>query len=61
MSGSQVTDTPTTPDALLAIKETGRATGLSRATIYKLLQSGQFPRPVRIGTRVLFSALEVQA
>ncbi len=34
---------------LLRRREVEALTGLSRATIYRLKQRGQFPRPVRIG------------
>lgn len=37
-------------------------TGLSRSTIYSLMQSGAFPRPVRIGDRaVAWPEVEIEA
>ena len=37
-------------------------TGLSRSTIYMLMQNGQFPKPVRIGGRaVAWPEAEVEA
>ena len=37
-------------------------TGLSRSTIYLLMQNGQFPKPVRIGGRaVAWPEAEVEA
>ncbi|MGV6890302.1 helix-turn-helix transcriptional regulator [Rhodophyticola sp. SM2404] len=37
-------------------------TGLSRSTIYLLMQNGQFPKPVRIGSRaVAWPEAEVEA
>lgn len=38
-------------DALLRIQTVAQATGLSDATIYRKLASGDFPEPVRLGKR----------
>lgn len=47
---------------LLRRKEVERETGLSRPTIYRLMSTGQFPRPRRIGLRaVAWSSTEIQA
>jgi len=37
-------------DFLLPRKEVEKLSGLSRATIYRLLKIGKFPRPLSIGT-----------
>ena len=36
-------------DRLLRRREVETITGLSRSTIYRLMQESDFPRPVRIG------------
>ena len=36
-------------DRLLRRRQVEDITGMSRSTIYKMMQSGEFPRPVRIG------------
>ncbi len=36
-------------DRLLRRRQVEEITGMSRSTIYKMMQSGEFPRPVRIG------------
>jgi prophage regulatory protein len=37
-------------DYLIPRKTVERLSGLSRATIYRLIKSGKFPRPLSIGT-----------
>ncbi len=37
-------------DFLLRRKEVERITGISRSTIYRLVKSGKFPRPVILST-----------
>ena len=37
-------------DYLLPRKTVEKLSGLSRATIYRLIKAGKFPRPVSIGT-----------
>lgn len=39
----------TMQDRLLRRRQVEEITGMSRSTIYKMMQSGEFPRPVRIG------------
>ena len=39
-----------TVDYLLPRKTVEKLAGLSRASIYRLIKSGKFPRPVSIGT-----------
>ena len=36
-------------DRLLRRREIEKTTGMSRSSIYRLMQSGDFPRPVRVG------------
>ena len=36
-------------DRLLRRRQVEEITGMSRSTIYKMMQNGEFPRPVRIG------------
>ena len=36
-------------DRLLRRREVERITGMSRSSIYRRMQSGGFPRPVRVG------------
>ena len=38
-------------DRILRIAEVLVLTGLSRATLYRLIESGDFPQPVRLGGR----------
>ena len=40
-------------DRLLRRFEVEMATGLSRATIYELMRSGEFPVPLRVGSRAV--------
>ncbi len=55
-----MTDYQTGP--LLRRSEVERETGLSRPTIYRLMSTGQFPRPRRIGVRaVAWPSSEIEA
>lgn len=46
----------------LPVKEVVRRTSLSRATVYRLVQSGEFPRPVSLtGARAAWVEAEVAA
>ena len=38
---------------ILRIKDVTRITGLSRSTIYLLIDRGQFPKQVRLGARAV--------
>ena len=38
---------------LLRPREVERITGLSRSSVYRLMQDGEFPRPVRVGHAVV--------
>ena len=46
-------NSPTTPDRLLRRSSVEEVTGLSKASIYRLMDEGSFPPPVRIGTRAV--------
>ena len=51
-----------TEDRLITRREVERLVGLARPTIYRMLKSGRFPRPVRIGsTAVRWRLSEVVA
>ena len=41
------------PDKLLKRPDVEALTGLSRAGIYNRIQSGSFPRPIKIGKRAV--------
>lgn len=40
---------PSSPDALLRLPAVREMVGLSRSEIYRRIESGRFPRPVRLG------------
>ena len=40
-------------DRLLTSKQIAAETGISRSTIYRLLQNESFPKPIRIGPRCM--------
>ena len=40
-------------ERLLKRREVEEITGLSRSTIYRMLNTGQFPQPVRIGPKTV--------
>jgi len=37
-------------DRLLRRREVERITGMSRSSIYRLMQEGDFPRPLKVGS-----------
>jgi len=43
--------TNTNPDRILRKSEVLARTGLSRTSMYRLAQEGQFPRPLKLGPR----------
>lgn len=43
--------TPEAPERILRIKAVLNRTGLSRATLYRKMQNGTFPKNIRISTR----------
>ena len=38
-------------ERLLRVKDTAKLIGVSRSTVYRMVDDGQFPQPIRIGTR----------
>ena len=48
-------------DRLLTIDEVRRIVGLSNATLYRLINRGQFPSPVRIGRTSRWPESEVSS
>jgi prophage regulatory protein len=49
-------------DRLLRLPEVARTVGVSRATIYRYVDSGRLPRPVKISTRcIAWRASEITA
>lgn len=49
-------------DTLLTIREVGRITTLSRATVYRYVAAGRFPKPVQLGpSRVAWRTSEILA
>jgi prophage regulatory protein len=52
----------TLPNALLNVETVTAVVGVSRATIYRLMNSGSFPQPVKFGERCTrWRALDVSA
>jgi prophage regulatory protein len=49
------------PARLLSLRETIGLVGISRSTAYRLLENGDFPKPVKIGSRNFFSSRELQS
>ena len=50
-----------TLDKLLNLLEVQQQTSLSRTTIYRLIESGEFPRPVKIGRTSRWPTSEISA
>jgi prophage regulatory protein len=51
-----------TGDRLLRLPEVARTIGVSRATIYRYVDSGRLPRPVKVSTRcIAWRASEIAA
>ena len=51
----------TETERILRLREVVETTGLSRTTIYSLVQEGEFPRPLRLAARAsgwLFSEVQ---
>ena len=40
-------------DRLLRRRQVEEMTGLSRSSVYRLMQDGEFPRPVRVGSNAV--------
>jgi prophage regulatory protein len=48
---SQSIEALSVPDALLRVRTVSTVTGISPATIYRKVATGDFPQPVRLGAR----------
>lgn len=48
-------------DRLCSLREVSTILSVSRSKLYELLETPDFPRPVKIGRRTHFSEREVQA
>ena len=47
---------------LIKLKQVMECTGLARSTVYKFMAEGQFPKPVKLGVRmVAWVEAEIQA
>ena len=44
---------PSTPVSLLRMPEIVRRTGLSRSTVYRMVERGEFPGPVQLTSRTV--------
>lgn len=52
---------PPEPEALMApIKLTCALVGLSKTTIYRMVEAGDFPKPVLVGRRALWPVSRLQ-
>lgn len=51
---------PAAPDRLIRFAEAGRTLGLSRSTMYRMLERGDLPCPVKVGALTYFSEREIQ-
>jgi len=61
-----MTTTATAPDSLIRMPEVLKRTGLSRASVYRLMDAGDFPAKRKLmgtgrSSPICFSANEVQA
>lgn len=52
--------TTTAPDQFIDIKEVCKMFGISRATVYRDIESGLLPKPMKIGRRSRWSQNELQ-
>ena len=50
----------TSPDRLIRFAEARRTLGLSKSTMYRMLERGDLPCPVKIGALTYFSERELQ-
>lgn len=50
-SGGDPTAIPDEPSAMWRIPEVERRTGLSRATVYRMVAAGEFPNAIRLSVR----------
>jgi prophage regulatory protein len=59
MSGYADTAAPAQPDRLLKLRHVLEVTALSRATLYRMMEQGAFPRPVKFGRASRWVASEI--
>lgn len=45
---------------LISIEEAAKMCGISRSTLYELMNSGKTPLPIKLGKRVLFDIVELE-
>ena len=57
-SGGDPAVIPDEPSAMWRLPEVERRTGLSRATLYRMAATGEFPRPIRLSVRAAECAPE---
>jgi prophage regulatory protein len=50
---SSVTPRPARPETIVRRRDLKAATGLSPATIYRMMKDGDFPRPKKIGRQAV--------
>ncbi len=48
-------------DPLMEMKEITKLTGLTDKWFYKLIQKGQFPKPIKLGNRSRWQKSQVEA
>ncbi len=52
---TEAANDPATPEPLMAtIKVTCATVGLSKTTIYRMIEAGDFPKPIMVGRRALW-------
>jgi len=56
-----VSDGPAEPDRLIRFTEARETLGLSKSTMYRLIERNALPRPVKIGALTFFSQRELQS
>ena len=52
--------TPALTDSFVPFPQVKATTGLSRTTVYELIQKNAFPRPIKIGAPPRWSVAELQ-
>lgn len=63
MTIEQAANDPIAPDPqplMATIKATSKFVGLSKTTIYRMIESGDFPRPIMVGRRALWPFTRLQ-
>lgn len=57
---TQTMDHQLAHDRLIPLAEAQTVIGVSRSQIYRLIDDGGLPKPVKVGRRILFSEQELQ-